>query len=182
SVAIAEKYGEELADRVDDVLRGAMRPIHGRLAATYKEIDLPFSELPKREALVVDSMSTNKNIAARAKLLLAELEKKSSRRGTYPYPVQTWRLGDDLTWTALGGEVVVDYALRLKRHIDPGNTWVASYSNDVMAYIPSLRVLKEGGYEGRDAMVIYGLPTAWGPRGEELIVEEALGQAKRLQR
>jgi hypothetical protein len=172
SVALAEKYGEQLADCVDAVIDGAMTPVTGFAAAVYKEVDLPFSELPSREQLVKDSMSANKPLANRAKSLLKELERQGSIRGQYPYPVQTWRLGDDLTWVALGGEAVVDYALRLKKEIGPGHTWVAAYSNDVMAYIPSLRVLKEGGYEGREAMVYYGLPTAWGPRVEELIVAE----------
>ena len=98
---------------------------------------------------------------------------------TYPYPLQVWRLGNDLTWIALGGEVVVDYARRLKHEIDPGRTWVMGYANDVMAYIPSLRVLKEGGYEGGGAMLIYGLPTVWGPRVEETIVEAVHDQMKR---
>jgi hypothetical protein len=48
-----------------------------------------------------------------------------------------------------------------------------------MAYIPSLRVLKEGGYEGGGAMVYYGLPTVWGPRIEELIVVAVHQQVKR---
>jgi hypothetical protein len=38
-------------------------------------------------------------------------------------------------------------------------------------YIPSLRVLKEGGYEGGGAMVYYGLPTIWSPAVEESIVK-----------
>jgi hypothetical protein len=45
-----------------------------------------------------------------------------------------------------------------------------SYCNDVMAYIPSLRVLKEGGYEGATSMIAYGQPTAWGDRIEEDII------------
>jgi hypothetical protein len=180
SVLLAAQYGDQLADSVDAVLNGAMRPITGLASAAYKEIDLPFSELPDREQLVKDSMSTSKPLAARAKLLLDELQKKGAIRGNYPYPVQTWRLGDQLTWVGLGGEVVVDYALRLKKEIQPGHTWVSGYCNDVMAYIPSLRVLKEGGYEGREAMVYYGLPTAWGPRVEELIVGETLDQVRRL--
>jgi hypothetical protein len=180
SVALAEMYGMQLADSVDAVLRNTMNPIRGGLRAVYREIDLPFSELPSREALVKDTMSDNKFVVARAKLLLAELEKSGSLRGTYPYPVQTWRFGDDVTWVALGGETVVDFALRLKKEIDPRNTWVAGYCNDVMAYIPSLRVLKEGGYEGGGAMVYYGLPTVWGPRVEEMIVEEVHGQVKKL--
>ena len=79
-----------------------------------------------------------------------------------------------MTWIALGGEVVVDYALRLKKELGP--VWVAGYANDVMAYIPSLRVLKEGGYEGAGAMVYYGLPTVWSPRVEELIVAAVRNQ------
>ena len=62
----------------------------------------------------------------------------------------------------LGGEVVVDFALRLKFELGAGRTWVLGYSNDVMAYIPSRRVLLEGGYEGAGAMVYYSLPSAWG--------------------
>jgi neutral ceramidase len=182
TVALAEQYGQQIADSVDAVIRGAMTPVRGNLAMAYKEIDLPFAELPNREKLVVDTMSQNKFIVARAKMLLQELEKHGSIRGQYPYPVQTWRLGDELKFVALGGEVVVDYALRLKKEIGPGKTWVAGYTNDVMAYIPSLRVLKEGRYEGADAMIYYGLPTVWGPRVEELIVDEVLAQVKRLRK
>ena len=80
----------------------------------------------------------------------------------------------------LPGEVVVDYAVRLKREFDASRLWITAYANDTPCYIPSERVLKEGGYEGREAMVIYGLPTAWGARVEELIVAEALEQANRL--
>jgi neutral ceramidase len=70
----------------------------------------------------------------------------------------------------LGGEDVVDYSLRLKRELGRESTWVAGYANDVMAYIPSVRVLKEGGYEGGGSMPIYGLPTVWSPKIEEMIV------------
>ena len=76
--------------------------------------------------------------------------------------------------------MVVDYALRLKKELGPEKTWVAAYANDVMAYIPSVRVLKEGGYEGGGAMVYYGLPALWSPRVEELIVKAAHAQARRV--
>jgi neutral ceramidase len=39
-----------------------------------------------------------------------------------------------------------------------------------MAYIPSVRVLKEGGYEGGGAMVYYGQPAAWSESVEEEII------------
>jgi hypothetical protein len=67
----------------------------------------------------------------------------------------------------LGGEVVVDYSLRLKREVTPETVWVAAYANDVMGYIPSTRVLREGGYEGGGSMVYYGQPSPWADTAPE---------------
>ena len=110
--------------------------------------------------------------ANRAKQYLKQLDAGGQIPTTYPYPVQVWRLGDDLDWILLGGEVVVDYALRIKRNLGPSRTWVSAYCNDVMAYIPSRRVLTEGGYEGGGAMLYYGLPSPWDAKVEETIVHE----------
>jgi hypothetical protein len=159
-----------------------MSPVKGQLRSSYTEINLPFGDLPSRDQLVKDSADNNRFIAARAKMLLKQLEDKGSLAGTYPYPVQVWQLGSDLTWVALGGEVVVDYSLRLKVELGRDNTWVAGYTNDVMAYIPSARVLKEGGYEGGGAMVYYGLPTVWGSKVEELIVGAVHEQVKKVRK
>jgi hypothetical protein len=180
TVALAEDYGRQLAEGVKAVLDAPMNPLGGRLAAAYSEIPLAFADLPSRDQLVKDSTSTNRFTASRAKLLLAQLARDGSLRGSYPYPVQTWQLGPDLTWVALGGEVVVDYSLRLKKELGRNHTWVTGYANDVMAYIPSLRVLKEGGYEGGGAMVYYGLPTVWTPKVEESIVAAVHKQAKKV--
>jgi neutral ceramidase len=69
----------------------------------------------------------------------------------------------------LGGEPVVDYSLKFKQQFGT-QTWVAGYCNDVMTYIPSLRVLNEGGYEGGDAMIPYGQPALrWGDNVEDQI-------------
>ena len=78
--------------------------------------------------------------------------------------------GKDFTLIALGGEVVVDYALQLKKEFGADRTIVAGYSNDVMAYIPTVQILKEGGHEGRDAMPIYGNPGPWDESIESLIL------------
>ena len=63
----------------------------------------------------------------------------------------------------------MDYSLRFKKEFGD-KTWVAGYCNDVMTYIPSLRVLKEGGYEGGLAMIPYGQPALrWADDVEDLI-------------
>jgi hypothetical protein len=180
SVVMAEEYGRQLAQGVEAVLQAPMRQSRGGLATAYKEIALPFADLPSRDQLLKDSLSQNRATAARAKQLLHEIDKKGSLRRTYPYPVQVWQLGPELTWVALGGELVVDYSLRLKKELGPGKTWVAGYTNDVMAYIPSLRILQEGGYEGGGAMVYYGLPSVWSPRIEDLIVTAVHEQVRKV--
>jgi hypothetical protein len=78
---------------------------------------------------------------------------------SYPYPVQAWKIGEELLLIGIGGEAVVDYSLRFKRDYGPG-TWVCGYANDMAAYIPSRRVWEEGGYEGGRHLDEYGRP-AW---------------------
>ena len=153
-----------------------MKPLASTFGGLSSELAIPLESIPTRDALVQESMNPNKYIAARAKHLLKQLEAEGELRTTVPYPVQTWQLGE-LSWVFLGGEVVVDYALRLKKELGP-NLWVTGYANDVMAYIPSVRVLKEGGYEGGGAMVYYGIPSAWSPKVEEMILDEVHRKVK----
>ena len=170
TVALARGYGRELAVAVEEVLDGHLQPIRGRLRTAYEEIDLPFAPLPSAGDLAEQARSENRYVANRARILQARIANDGPLSPTYPYPVQSWQLGSRLRFVLLGGEVVVDYALRLKHELGP--LWIAAYSNDVMAYIPSRRVLAEGGYEGATSMIYYAQPTVWAPDIEDMIVEK----------
>lgn len=111
-------------------------------------------------------------------MLLEQIARTGSLATSYPYPIGFWQLGDQIQFVFLGGEVVVDFAIRLKSELSATQTWVAGYANDVMAYIPSERVLKEGGYEGASAMIYYGLPTTWKPGVEAAVVDAVHGLAE----
>ncbi|MBA2555941.1 MAG: hypothetical protein H0V12_01115 [Chloroflexi bacterium] len=179
-VDLARAYGRRLAAAVEEVVGGPMTRIQGHLGLAYAEIDLPYARVPTREELVTEAATTSGSQAARARLLLEEIDRSGQLPRSYPhYPVHVWQLGADLTLVALGGEVVVDYALRLKRELDhpQARTWVAGYTSDVMAYIPSERVLGEGGYEGDTSTLVYGRPARWAPRIETLIVQAVHAQA-----
>lgn len=183
TVALAEIYGKQAADAVDAALQGTRSLLDPSLKVSYREINVPLGTLPTKEELETAANSKDKFQAARAQMLLADLAAGKPLAQDYPFPVAVWKLGTDVTWVVLGGEVVVDYALRLKSDLSPPmtlgkNIWVAGYANDVMAYIPSRRVLIEGGYEGGGSMVYYGLPTIWAPEIEELIVAEVIKQAR----
>ena len=110
-----------------------------------------------------------------ARTLIERLDRGESLPTTVPYVVQTWCFGDDMAMVFLAGEVVVDYALRLKWEIDAERLWVAAYSNDVPCYIPSRRVLSEGGYEADFSMIYYGHPARLAPATEDLIIETVHG-------
>jgi neutral ceramidase len=171
-VELCKNYGRELADAVEDVIAKDMTPVQGESAARHATIALPFATLPTREQLTADLLSKQAGLRHRAERLLKALDSGGKIDDHYPhYPVQVWRLGKEFLWVALGGEVVVDYNLRLKKELASWPTlWITGYANDVMAYIPSLRVLKEGGYEGDTSMIAYGMPTKWAPAIEEKIV------------
>ncbi len=156
TLAHAEKYGLELAAGVDGALGKELRPLNSPLRTAYREADLRFAD-HSRNTFLEESKSRDKFHQRRARLMLAAYD------GGHPvrkisYPIQALRLGDGLTLLALGGEVVIDYALRTKLEYSSQNLIVAGYSNDVMGYIPSERILREGGYEAVDSMIYYGQP------------------------
>ena len=162
-------HGKTLSTAVEAALLPQPKPLRGPFKFEYKEIDLPFEQMTHDE-LTARRNSKDLFVKRRAEALLAEHAKQGKIRESYPYPVQVLQFGGDLTMVTLGGEVVIDYALRLKRDLGPTPVWVAGYSNDVMAYIPSERVLKEGGYEGGGAMNFTNLPGPWRAGVEDLII------------
>lgn len=172
---LVNAHGAALADAVDRAL-GRRSPIAASLDTAFGTVDLPFATGEARERwmkqLDIEPIYLQRYAAAMKALV--------DRNGRLPPaqtdPVQVWRFGassgpdQGLTLVALGGEVVVDYALRLAREFSGRSMWVAGYSNDVFGYVPSLRVLREGGYEGGDAMIYYALPAPFTEAVEELIV------------
>ena len=134
----AQQHGRSLATAVEAALEVKQstlrhqRPIRGSLSSALETVDLEFA---------------------------------TPDRPDFAYPVQIIRFGNDLMLIALGTEVVVDYALRLKSELstpDGPAIWVAGYSNVYSGYIPSQRVLLEGGYEASSR--------PWKPTLEERIV------------
>jgi neutral ceramidase len=169
SVELAEHYGETIATAVDQVLNAKMRPVQGPLTAAFVSVDLPFQKPPSRGELGNSTHAKNLLVQRHARLMLQILDRDGKLPDHHSYPIQVLQFGKDMTFIALGGEVVVDYSLRFKRKYGFDTLWVAGYSNDVFAYIPSRRVLEEGGYEGGGAMIAYGQPAPFTSDVEEIV-------------
>ena len=172
AMELASMYGTILARAVEAVLRAPMQAVEGELNTGYTVIQAPFRTPPSREALEARLSQASGGKRRQIQYLLDKLNRDGELPRSHPYPIQVWRFGSSFNFIALTGEAVVDYCLRFKRQYGNDSTWVAGYTNELLSYIPSLRVLREGGYEGVDDMDEYGLPA---PYAEEL--EETIARA-----
>ncbi len=177
---LAQQHGRTLATAVQAALDAPALPLPARLDAAMEDVQLDFA-VPTRAEFESRLTGSDKYFASHAQRMLARLDTGETLPAHYAYPVQVVRFGGKLTLIALGGEVVVDYSLRFKREFAGQPVWVAGYSNDVMGYIPSLRVRKEGGYEAGDAIRFGNLPGPWTEDVEERIaakVRDLLAQTQ----
>jgi len=174
----AQQHGRTLATAVEAALETVPRPVRGSLRLAYDEIPLAFAPPANREELLSRAAAGKEPEAGHARRLLKQLETDGKIREEYSYPIQTVAFGQDWLVVALAGETVIDYSLRIKRELAARNVWVAGYSNDVFGYVPSRRVLEEGGYEAGGAMLWGSLPGPFAADVEERIIRRVLELTK----
>jgi len=167
SIPLAKQYGITLAAAVDRTLQEEMKTLPPSLKTAYKEVMLPLDTYS--EAQLMDIVNSSEFYKRCAKRILDQIQNGQPLMSSYPYPVQAWNIGE---WPLLtmGGEVTIGYAVQLKQKFGE-NTFVLGFTNDVMGYIPTLTVLKEGGYEGATSQLEYRLPGLWAPEIESVIHE-----------
>jgi hypothetical protein len=178
----ARQHGHAIAAEVNRLLGSNLTPIDGKLNGRMQWIDLPFDTLPTHEEWE-DRVRQGGAVGYHAQVQLDRLNRGEALQTTLSYPIQIWNFADELAIVFLSGEVVVDYSIRLKG--ETSRLWLNAYCNDVPCYIPSKRILKEGGYEGEGAMIYYDRPTRFTPAVEDMIintVHELLPEAFRLHR
>jgi hypothetical protein len=152
------------------------------MALAYGEVELPVEKVPTREQLDTDAADPNVHVQKRAKQYLSRLERGEALPGSVNLPISVLTLGDRLTFVFMGGEVVVDFALRFKRLLPHETPWLVGYAYDVPCYIPSMRVLREGGYEAHSSLIYYGLYGPFQASVEDRVVQHVEGlitEAKR---
>jgi neutral ceramidase len=170
TIPLAQQYGKELAASVERVLSEDMNKLDPVLSTAYSEVDLSFSAPPSKDTLVKIAAEKEGYQKRWASDQLKTLRDNGTLKTSYPYPLEVWKLGDQAIM-ALGGELVVEYSIELKKIYGP-SIFVMGYVNDDMSYIPSETILQEGGYEGESSQMVYGLPAKWAPGIEKRIIDE----------
>jgi neutral ceramidase len=148
TVEAAQQNGQSLGAEVCRVAAEKLAPVRGPLRAELDQAALPLQPMPSREEL--EAMVKGPGyLAYNARRMLEMLDRGESLPREYPAPIAVWQFGDDLTLVGLPGEVVNDYVPLVETAIGHRKLWIAGYSNDDFGYLPTAKVLAEGGYETR---------------------------------
>ena len=178
TVPLAKQYGQELALAVGAAMETDMKELEPKLSTAYSEVNIELEDAPSRTELNDIASKENGYIKNWALNMIKKADNGEKFIKSYPYPVQFWKMGNQQLVT-LGGEPMVDYAINLKK-VFGSDLFVMGYSNDVMAYIPTLAILREGGYEGHTSQMAAGMPAKWKESIEPTIMGEIIKLAKEL--
>jgi hypothetical protein len=181
STEATQVHGRAVADEVDRLLMGKFVQLAQAPRAELRRVKLPFDKPPTQEEFsqrlsagrAPNADSTAKRLGYHAEWMLERIERDGRVPAELDYHVTVWSFGEQLAMVFLPGEVVIDYALRLKREFDSQRLWVTAYADDVPCYIPSRRILAEGGYEVDSSMISYAQPTRLADAVEDRVVETA---------
>ena len=177
ALSLAKSQGKEISDVVDSLIASdKWQPIEAAPTATFGFAGLAHDR-PTKQQLIEAIEDANPHTRRHAQVMLETWQRTGRLPETYPMPIQVWRFGDEFAMVFLGGEVVVDYALRIRKELaassglSPGQIWVSAYCNDVFGYVASERMRAEGGYEVDFSMIYYLLPGRWAQGTESVIMK-----------
>ncbi|HOA53664.1 MAG TPA: hypothetical protein PKI05_15530, partial [Thermogutta sp.] len=162
----AKQHGQELGTEVCRVVGEKLSPVSGPLKTALAEVELPLLPPPDREKL--ESMAKGpSHLSETAKRMIETLQRGESPPSHYKAPIAVWQFGNDLTLVAISGEVVSDFVPLIENEIGHVRLWIAGYCNEVFGYLPSAKVIREGGYETRGV----GTLGFFAPEAEKVVVE-----------
>ena len=175
---LAREHGESLGAEVCRVLETELEPVGGPLRVELAWTDLPLAPIPPREQLqgMAKGPSWMKPNASR---MLEALDAGDPLLTQYRAPVAVWQFGDDLTLVSLPGETVGGYVPLIQDAVGHRKLWVAGYANDCFGYLPTAKVLAEGGYETRGLISHVGF---FAPEAEEVVIATVRRLAEKVGR
>ena len=145
SMELAKEHGNTLGNEVCRVLAERLPPIRGPLVTAYRDVDLPLQRLSRAEIESRTKLPSAEAVMARH--MLSVLDSGRMLPYSYQAPFAVWRFGEDLTLVALPAEPVADYVSLVASLLARGNLWVAGFNNDCFGYLPTAKVVHEGGHE-----------------------------------
>ena len=169
SLEHAENHGKAIAKEAKRLFSKKTIKLNQVPSVITRRISLPLIK-PKPRDYWEEQLKSGGFNHQLAKAMLARLDAAGEISDEVDYPLSVWKFGGELAVVFLAGEVVVDYSVRLKRELDWSRLWINGWANDMPGYIPSRRILSEGGYEADFSQVYYEQPGRYDPSVEDKLV------------
>jgi len=145
TVDLAKSHGGALGGEVCRVLTGELQPLTGPLETAFEDIELPLAQYnPDELGPYLDLPNFQ---AQTARQMLDQLKAGHPLDKTYRAPFAVWQFGGDLTLVALPSEPVSEHVTLISEALGAKELWISGYNNDFFGYLPTARVIKEGGHE-----------------------------------
>jgi neutral ceramidase len=160
--------------------RGDARTVPGdALRIDHLFHSLPYLDRPTRAELDDVAAGDDPLAAMWASLQLQRLDAGALAEGC-PHEIQVLQLSPDFRAVFLGGEILSEIGLHLKRVLAPATTMTVAYANGLIAYVPSANAWPLGGYEVHGSHRYFGRPAAFTADCEALIVQQTQALVDRL--
>jgi neutral ceramidase len=141
-----------------------------RLHIDHVNHRLPYADLPTREELLSEADSEDPRARNWSRAMLQRLD-AGGLADASPHEVQVLQLNPGFRVVFLGGEVLSEIGLHIKRELAPATTINVAYANGLIAYIPSANAYPLGGYEVHGSHRYFLRPAAFTADCEARIVE-----------
>ena len=149
--------GKTIASEIQAARASGLKEVQPGLRAGLVEMELPLGPAPGRDELLrvlerAKPYELETTAAEKARGLWAEEQLSLIDRGfglaaSAPVLVQGIELGRGLRLVAVEGELTSDLGNLIHDHYGGGVTFPLGYSNGARMYLPSSRMIDEGGYE-----------------------------------
>lgn len=183
-----KRAGESVAKPLLDALATAKPIDDPKIKVAWKEVELPYMELPSEQELAQEITFRRIEIEkAQAGGASIELKVHKAHLGWAQDALkmvveggpESVRVGlqaisiDGVVLATLPGEPFCEYGLEFRKATKSG-VMPVGYANGNIGYIPTAEAYKEGGYEVDDAIKYYAVKMI-GPGSEQIIVDAMKG-------
>jgi len=180
SIAEMEQAGTELAEQVIAILESEqLRPVHCSFRTAMVDPLLYTEQTP---AAFYEPTATNpasNSFYRNAAVRTMEAIENGTIKDRLPHCICVWELGDSTRIVAMEGEVSTEYSLLIKRLFRTDTTLVLGYTNGVYCYVPTRKMIGEGGYES-ECNFFFNLRGPFVPEIEDIIVGQIVRAAMSL--
>ncbi|MCF6411605.1 neutral/alkaline non-lysosomal ceramidase N-terminal domain-containing protein [Pseudalkalibacillus salsuginis] len=163
-----QRLGQQLADQVIKAIsEKKLEPLNVEYMQIQKRsVPLKYEKVPSINELQSLEESLTKDEHVVWKTFLLENRNRLSSEATLE--LMLVEFGDDLSFLAMNAEMVVEYSRFIKKEF-PNKVLPLPYSNGMIGYIPTSQQIIEGGYESKEWIYFFGVPSHFSISIEENI-------------